>query len=80
MVRGIIVAGMMVVPVFTGRHLRIAQDDCQTSFHGGEHESRRNHRPQEQHAEDEQRRPSWLFYVAHSFHRSAVRNYSLIAG
>jgi hypothetical protein len=72
MMRGGIVTGMMVVLVSTRRHLRIAQDDRETSVHGYEHESRRNERPQEQHTEDEQRRPSRLFNVPHPFHCGAV--------
>ena len=69
---GIIVTGMVVVAVSTRRHLRVAQDDRETSVDGCEHKSRRNERPQEQHAEDEQRRPFWLFSVPHPFHRGAV--------
>jgi hypothetical protein len=70
--RSVIVTGMMVVVlVYTRRHLRIAHDECETSVYRRRHESRRNECPQEQYPEDEQRRPSWLLNVPHSFHRCA---------
>ena len=72
MMCGVIVTGMMVVLVPTRRNLRLAQDDRETTVAGCEHESRRNERPQEQHTEDEQCRPSNVFPVPRPFHRGAV--------
>jgi len=70
--RSVIVTRMMVVVlVFSRRHLRIAQDECETSTHWRQHEARWNERPKEQQPEDEQRRPPWFLNVPHPFHRCA---------
>ena len=47
MMRGAIVTGMIVVPVFARRHLGIAHDQCETAVDRRQHESRRNKRSQE---------------------------------
>jgi hypothetical protein len=68
--RGVIVTGMMVVVlVFTRRHLCITHDECEISIDRRQHEARGNKRPKEQQPEDEQRRPSWIPNVPHPFHR-----------
>ncbi len=76
LVRRLIEPGMMVVVlVFTRRHLRIAQDECKTAIHWRQHEARRNERPKEQQPEDEQRCPSWFHNAPHPFHCCAdLRN------
>ncbi len=67
--RGVILTGMMVVVlVFTRRHLCIAHDECETSTHWRQHEARWNECPKEQQPEDEQRCPSWIPNVPHPFH------------
>jgi hypothetical protein len=38
MMRGVIVTAMMMVLMFTRRHLRIAQYECEVSVHRRQHE------------------------------------------
>jgi hypothetical protein len=72
--RRLIMMMMMMVVVFTRRHLRIAQDDCETSIDRRQHEPSRNEGAQEQHSKDEQCCPSWipagLHPLVHTMHQS----------
>jgi hypothetical protein len=70
--RGVIVAGMMMLLGLARRHLCIAQDEFETTVNRREHESRGNECPQEQRAEDDQCRPSGPFNPPRPLHSSAV--------
>lgn len=68
---------MMVVVVFARRHLRIAQDDCESAVDRRQHEPCRNEGAQRQHSKHEHCCPAWIPAgrppLVHTMHQSPTR-------